>query len=176
MRVCRGVLAQRMLEGGTEFAVGLSRDPQSGPVVMVGLGGVLVEALGDVAFRAAPLTREDAGAMLGELRGTRVLEGTRGRPPADVPAVIDVLLAVSRLAVEAGGEVAELDDLQRFKNLEEARRIIGSSSSGATPSGSSNGLSTGRASRPASTPGGPQHEDPAGAAEIGGPHLPQDRV
>jgi len=105
----QGILVQRMVHGGTEVVVGLNQDPQFGPVVMVGLGGVLVEVLEDVAFRAAPLTRSDAEAMLRELRGARILEGTRGRPPADVRAVTDVLLAVSRLAMDAAGEVAELD-------------------------------------------------------------------
>jgi acetyltransferase len=107
--VIRGVLAQRMVSGGTEVVVGLHRDPQFGPVVMVGLGGVLVEALEDVAFGAAPLTRSDAQAMLRSLRGARVLSGVRGRPPADVDALIAVLTAVSRLGVDAEGAIAELD-------------------------------------------------------------------
>jgi len=77
--------------------------------VMVGLGGIFVEVLGDVAFRAVPLTHADAKEMLGELRGARVLEGVRGRPPADVPSVIEVLLAISRLAEDRSQEVAELD-------------------------------------------------------------------
>jgi acyl-CoA synthetase (NDP forming) len=104
-----GVLVQEMIRDGTEVVVGVHQDPQFGPVVMVGLGGIFVEVLGDVAFRAAPLGREDAEEMLGELRGRRLLEGARGRPPADVPALIDVLLAVSRLAVDGDGQVAELD-------------------------------------------------------------------
>jgi acetyltransferase len=105
----RGVLVQEMASGGIEVVVGLHRDAQFGPVVMVGLGGVLVEALDDVAFRAAPLSREDARDMLESLRGRRVLEGARGRPPADVQALIDVILAVSRLGVDAEGLVGELD-------------------------------------------------------------------
>lgn len=98
-----------MASGGIEVVVGLHRDAQFGPVVMVGLGGVLVEALDDVAFRAAPLSREDARDMLESLRGRRVLEGVRGRPPADVEALIDVILAVSRLGADAEGLVGELD-------------------------------------------------------------------
>lgn len=105
----RGILVQEMVREGTEVIVGLHRDAQFGPVVMVGLGGIFVEVLGDVAFRAVPLTHADAEEMLGELRGGRVLEGVRGRPPADVPSVIEVLLAISRLAEDRSQEVAELD-------------------------------------------------------------------
>jgi acetyltransferase len=104
-----GVFVQEMIHEGTEVVVGLHQDPQFGPVVMVGLGGIFVEVLEDVAFRAAPLTRGDAEAMLRDLRGSKILEGVRGRPPADARSVIEVLLAVSRLAVDAAGEVAELD-------------------------------------------------------------------
>jgi acetyltransferase len=105
----RGALVQKMMSGGMEIVVGLHSDPQFGPVVMVGLGGVLVEALEDVVFGAAPLTREDAREMLQTLRGARVLNGMRGRPPADVEALIDVLVAVSRLGADAEGAIGEAD-------------------------------------------------------------------
>jgi len=105
----QGILVQEMVREGTEVIVGLHRDAQFGPVVMVGLGGIFVEVLEDVAFRAVPLTHADAEEMLGELRGARILEGVRGRPQADVPSVIEVLLAISRLAEERAHEVAELD-------------------------------------------------------------------
>lgn len=104
-----GVLVQEMVRDGTEVVVGVHHDAQFGPVVMVGLGGIFVEVLEDVSFRAVPLSREDAEQMLAELRGARVLEGVRGRPPADVPALVDAVLAVSRLAADAAGEIAELD-------------------------------------------------------------------
>lgn len=104
-----GVLVQEMVGEGIEIVVGLHQDPQFGPVIMVGLGGLFVEVLEDVVFRAAPLTRGDAEVMLRELRGSRILEGVRGRPAADVQSVIEVLLAVSRLSVDAAGELAELD-------------------------------------------------------------------
>jgi acyl-CoA synthetase (NDP forming) len=104
-----GVLVQRMVEGGVEVVVGLHQDPQFGPVVMAGLGGVLVEVLEDVAFRAAPITAAEAEAMLRELRGYRVLEGARGRPRADVPALVDLLVGVSRFAVDSAGVLAALD-------------------------------------------------------------------
>jgi len=99
--------------GGVEVIVGLVRDPLFGPVVMFGLGGVFVEILKDVSFRVAPIDRKDAGEMLSELQGARLLEGARGRPPVDRDALVDLLLAVAGpkgLAVEPDGEaVAELD-------------------------------------------------------------------
>jgi acetyltransferase len=104
-----GVLVQAMVTGGTEMVVGLHHDPQFGPVVMVGLGGIFIEVLEDVAFGAVPLTRGDAEEMLASLRGARILDGVRGRPRADRAALVDVLLAVSRLGAEAGGVIAELD-------------------------------------------------------------------
>ncbi len=105
----QGVLVQEMVPDGVEVVVGLHQDLQFGPVVMVGLGGIFVEVLEDVAFRAAPLTRQDAEEMLQELRGRKILEGARGRPRGDIRSLIDVLLAVSRLAMDAAGQVAELD-------------------------------------------------------------------
>jgi acetyltransferase len=104
-----GVLVQEMVPGGVEVALGFRRDPQFGPVVMVGLGGVLVEVLEDVAFGAAPLTRDEAEEMVRSLRGARVLAGLRGRPPADRDALVDALLAVSRIAIDGERALDELD-------------------------------------------------------------------
>src|SRR5574337_953602 len=98
-----------MIREGTEIVVGLHEDLHFGPVVMLGLGGIFVEVLFRSAFRAAPLTRGDAQQMLRELRGRKILEEVRGQPPADAESVIEVLLAVSRLGVDAAGEVTELD-------------------------------------------------------------------
>ena len=103
-----GVLVQQQLGGGREVIVGGKCDPSFGPVVMFGLGGVYVELFEDVAFRLAPLTREEAGEMISEVRGSRLLRGVRGDPPADVEAVVGSLLALSRLLVECP-EVAEVD-------------------------------------------------------------------
>lgn len=105
----RGVLVQEMIEGGTEMVVGLHRDPQFGLLVMVGLGGIFVEVLDDVAFRAVPISRGDALNMIRSLRGARVLAGARRRPAADENALADVLLAVARLGAEAGGTIVEAD-------------------------------------------------------------------
>jgi acyl-CoA synthetase (NDP forming) len=102
------VLVARMIRSGVETAVGAFRDVQFGPVVMVGLGGVLVEALDDVVFRLAPVDQAEARAMLGELRSRRLYEGPRGRPPADLDALSRLVAAVSVLAAERP-EIAELD-------------------------------------------------------------------
>ena len=103
-----GVLVQQMLSGGREVILGGKRDPSFGPVVMFGLGGVYVETLEDVAFRLAPLTRDEAEKMISEVRGSRLLRGVRGEPPADVGAIVDALLALSRLVVECP-DVMEID-------------------------------------------------------------------
>jgi acyl-CoA synthetase (NDP forming) len=103
-----GVLVQQMLAGGREVILGGKRDPSFGPVVMFGLGGVYVEVFEDVAFRLAPLTREDAEEMIAEVRGSRLLRGVRGEPPLDVEAVTAALMALSRLLAECP-EVMEVD-------------------------------------------------------------------
>ena len=104
-----GVLVQEMVQGGTEMVVGLHQDPQFGPVVMVGLGGVFIEVLEDVVFGLAPLCRGDALEMVRGLRGARILDGVRGRPRADLGALVDALVAVSRLGADAAGAIRELD-------------------------------------------------------------------
>jgi len=92
-----GFLLQRMVSGGREVILGGKRDPSFGPVVMFGLGGVYVEVFDDVAFRVAPLTRQDAEEMISEVRGSRLLRGVRGEKPSDVEAVADCLLRLSQL-------------------------------------------------------------------------------
>jgi len=104
-----GVLVQEMVIGGTEVIVGVNNDPQFGPTVMFGLGGIFVEILKDVALRVAPLDREDALAMIREIKGYKVLAGARGKARADIDAVADVLVKVSRMAMELEDHVAELD-------------------------------------------------------------------
>jgi len=103
-----GVAVQQMAEPGTEVIVGLVTDPQFGPVVMFGLGGVLVEVLKDVSFRIVPLRPRDAASMIREIKGYPILEGVRGRPPVDVAALESLLVGVSAFA-EAHPEVVELD-------------------------------------------------------------------
>jgi acetyl coenzyme A synthetase (ADP forming)-like protein len=103
-----GVLVQPMVRGGVEVMVGVTTDPLFGPLIAFGLGGVHVEILGDVRFRVTPLTDRDAGEMVREIRGYRLLEGYRGHPPADVKALEEVLLRIS-LLVEEVPEISELD-------------------------------------------------------------------
>lgn len=95
-----GVLVAPMVHGSRELIAGVLRDPQFGPCVMIGVGGVLAEALADVAFRLVPVERVDAGEMLDDLAAQPLLGPVRGEPPVDRRAVADVLLALSRLAVE----------------------------------------------------------------------------
>jgi acyl-CoA synthetase (NDP forming) len=103
-----GVLVQPMVAGATEVMVGVAHDPLFGPLLAFGLGGIHVEILGDVCFRVTPVTDRDVGEMVRSIRGYRLLEGYRGHPPADVRAIEEVLLRVSRL-VEDVHEIAELD-------------------------------------------------------------------
>jgi acyl-CoA synthetase (NDP forming) len=103
-----GVLVQPMIAGGVETMIGVADDPLFGPLVGFGLGGVNVEILGDVRFRVAPLTDRDADELLHEIRGFPLLAGHRGHPPADLDALRDVLLRVSKLAEEVP-EISELD-------------------------------------------------------------------
>jgi len=104
----RGILVQEMLTGGIEVIAGISRDPVFGPTVLFGLGGIFVEALEDVSLRVAPLNVGDAREMINEIKGFRVLSGFRGKPPADQDAIVDVLLNLSRIALDFP-QIAELD-------------------------------------------------------------------
>jgi len=94
--------------GGLEVLIGMNRDPQFGPLVTFGLGGIYVEALKDVTFRVAPFTRLDAQAMLSEIRSKALLEGVRGKPAVDQEAIVDVLLRMGQL-VQDFPEIAEFD-------------------------------------------------------------------
>lgn len=107
-----GWLIEEMIPAGREVVVGGFRDPQFGPMIMVGLGGILVEVLKDVAFRICPITEADAHAMLGELKGGALIDGVRGQAPADKAALVDVMLrigGVDGLLMSLSGEIAEAD-------------------------------------------------------------------
>jgi acyl-CoA synthetase (NDP forming) len=104
----QGVSVQHMARPGTEVIIGMSKDPQFGPVLMFGLGGILVEVLKDVSFRIVPLTRRDAGEMIREIKGYPILEGYRGQEPANIAVLEDMLLKVSDF-VENRPEIKELD-------------------------------------------------------------------
>ena len=104
-----GVLVCEQVVGGVETVVGVAHDDLFGPVVMFGLGGVFVEVLRDVTFRVPPFGRHDARRMVEEVQGYPLLRGTRGRPKADVTALVDVIMKVQRLAVDLHADLAELD-------------------------------------------------------------------
>ena len=106
--VIHGVSVQNTVRPGVEVIIGMSRDAQFGPVLMFGLGGILVEILKDISFRIVPLTRRDAHEMIGEIRGYPLLEGYRGQEPVDISCLEDLLLRVSRFA-EENHELKELD-------------------------------------------------------------------
>lgn len=103
-----GCQVQQMVKGGREVLLGMSRDPQFGPLVAFGLGGIYVEALKDVSFRVAPFSRKEAEEMIREIRSFPLLEGVRGEPPADFEAMVDALLKISRLVTDFP-EIVELD-------------------------------------------------------------------
>jgi acyl-CoA synthetase (NDP forming) len=104
-----GALVARMIEGGIETVIGVKRDPVFGPVVMFGLGGVYVEVLGDVTLRLAPIDHATAREMLAEIKGFPLLAGARGRPPADLDALADVLVAISRFGAAHADRVTSAE-------------------------------------------------------------------
>ncbi|MBI4516704.1 MAG: acetate--CoA ligase family protein [Deltaproteobacteria bacterium] len=95
-----GLLVQAMVSGRREIIVGMVRDPQFGPCVMLGLGGILAEALRDVVFRMAPLNSAEGSDMIAELKASHVLSAFRGEPPVDREALSQVLIGVGRLGLE----------------------------------------------------------------------------
>jgi acetate---CoA ligase (ADP-forming) len=104
-----GVSVQEMVRDGVEVIVGVSCDPQLGPVLLFGSGGVMVEVYNDVALRRCPITRSEAQAMITQVKGARLLQGFRGRPAADIEALADTLVRVSHLAMHLEEHLAELD-------------------------------------------------------------------
>jgi acetate---CoA ligase (ADP-forming) len=95
-----GVLVQEMVEGGVETFMGVTHDPAFGPLIGFGLGGIHVEVWRDVVFRVHPLTRTDARDMVGQIRGTRLLDGVRGAPASDREALVEAILRLDRLVGE----------------------------------------------------------------------------
>ena len=104
-----GVLVQAMARRGQEMILGITRDPVFGPMLMVGLGGIHVEVLKDVAFAPVPLDAEDALALIGELKGAALLDGVRGAKPADKAALAELMVALSRFAADHADQIAEVD-------------------------------------------------------------------
>jgi acetyltransferase len=104
-----GVVVQRMASEGVEMILGIKRDPLFGPVVLCGLGGILVDVLQDVAIGIPPLSRQQAKDMIQRLRGAAILAGVRGKPPADVDALCDAIIGLANLAVSLGGQLNGVD-------------------------------------------------------------------
>ena len=118
-----GCLVQQQVYGGKEVIIGMNRDPQFGPLVMFGLGGVYVEALKDVTFRIAPFSREEAMEMMREMRSFNLLTGVRGEAKSDLRAIADTLLKVSQLVVDFP-DIVELD-INPLIVFEDGKGVIG---------------------------------------------------
>jgi acetyltransferase len=118
-----GVLVQEMVSGGHEILIGVSRDPVFGPVLTVGLGGIYVEVLKDVAFRLPPVGKDEAIEMLRELRAFPLLAGVRGHPASDVAALADCIERISWLAVDLKDKVLELD-INPLRVLPNGARVV----------------------------------------------------
>lgn len=103
-----GVSVQRMARPGVEVIVGMSKDPQFGPVLMFGLGGIMVELLKDVSFRIVPVTKFDASEMIREIKGFPMLQGFRGSKPCDLDALENLIVRVSEF-VDCNPQIKELD-------------------------------------------------------------------
>lgn len=104
-----GVLVQEMVSGGVEVIIGISYDPQLGPTLLFGIGGVMVEIYNDIALRLCPITHPEAVEMINQVQGSRLLHGFRGAPPADLDALANALVSVSHLAIHLEGTLSELD-------------------------------------------------------------------
>jgi 3-hydroxypropionyl-CoA synthetase (ADP-forming) len=104
-----GVQIQEMVTGGVEIIIGLLNDPQFGPVIMFGLGGVLTEVLEDVSFRVLPIERSDARQMIREIKGNQVLQGYRGQPAVSEDMLVDLLMNAGRMGMEHAGALESVD-------------------------------------------------------------------
>jgi len=103
-----GVLIQKMVKGNREFVIGLTRDPQFGPCVMFGIGGIFTEAMKDVSFRVAPLTEEDAQEMISEIRAVKLLNAFRGEGAVNRDVLVNALVGIGNLGM-VYDEIAEID-------------------------------------------------------------------
>jgi len=105
----KGILLEKMVPKGIELIVGIQNDPQFGPVIMVGLGGIMTEVMKDVAFRMLPITASDAKSMLNELKGSALLKGFRGSEPIDTNMVAKMLMQIGKLGVENADYINSID-------------------------------------------------------------------
>ncbi len=106
--IIHGVSVQKMALPGTEVIVGSSKDPQFGPVIMFGLGGIFVELLKDVSFRVIPVEQRDAQEMIKEIKGYPLLQGYRGKEPTNISALVEIILKISKL-IEENPQIKELE-------------------------------------------------------------------
>ena len=106
--IIHGVSVQKMARPGTEVIIGTSKDPQFGPVIMFGLGGIFVEVLKDVAFRVIPIDRRDAQEMVKEIKGYPLLQGYRGKEPANITVLVEMILKISNL-IHKNPQIKELE-------------------------------------------------------------------
>ena len=104
-----GVLVQPMAPAGQEMILGVNQDEKFGPILMVGLGGIHVEVLKDVAFSPVPFGTDDARRLLDQLKGAALLHGVRGEAPADIDALVDLMVRLSKFAADHGEQIAEID-------------------------------------------------------------------
>ena len=105
----KGILLEKMVPSGVEVIVGIQNDPQFGPVIMVGLGGILTEVFKDVVFRMLPITTSDAKSMLNELMGSQLLQGFRGRKPIDMNMLAKALVQIGKLGVDNADYINSVD-------------------------------------------------------------------
>jgi acyl-CoA synthetase (NDP forming) len=104
-----GVLVQPMAPAGQEMILGVNQDEKFGPILMVGLGGIHVEVLKDVAFSPVPFGTDDAHRLLDQLKGAALLHGVRGEAPADIDALVDLMVRLSKFVADHGEQIAEID-------------------------------------------------------------------
>jgi acyl-CoA synthetase (NDP forming) len=104
-----GFLVQELIAGGVEMILGVHRDPQLGPIILLGMGGVAVDLFNDVAVRLLPISRRDAEAMIGELKTSRLLSGFRGTKPCDVGALVDAILCMAAMGVALADRLVEAE-------------------------------------------------------------------
>jgi len=115
--VIEGVTVQGMAKSGIEVIMGMIKDPSFGPVLMFGLGGILVEVLKDVSFRIVPLEKKDASEMIQEIKGKKLLDGYRGQDPANIPYLEDMLLKLSAFVDHTPGiEEIDMNPLFAYKD------------------------------------------------------------
>lgn len=105
----KGILLEKMVPNGVELIVGIQNDPQFGPVIMVGLGGVMTEVMKDVAFRMLPITASDAKSMLNELRGSKLLRGFRGSKPVDLNMLSKMLVSIGKIGKDNADYINSID-------------------------------------------------------------------